>query len=428
MRLFGPVLVCSVALSLNAAAESKPELTPWRRADATGALQARLDRLLPGERLVLEAGRHEGPIIIKVPGVTIEGDHGAVIDGRGLGTVVSIQANGVTLRGLTITGSGNSNPLVHAGVTIDTQSDVRLERLTLRDTLFGIEIANSHHVRVEKCDIASKAIDETFRGDALRIWHSKDVDIVDNHWHDARDAVAWYSDNVRFLDNRAERSRYSIHGMYSKNILIKGNRFEKNAVGIFLMYGTGSTVVDNEIRESNGATGIGLGLKETSLVYARDNRFVYCASGILVDNSPWEPGTRNWFHGNLLAFNDVGVLLANDRPGSEFKDNQFQSNRMDVDTEARRTSPGRWLRNYWDSYAGFDRDGDGWGDTPHAPRKFGDLMTGSHPSSQFFRGSPVLQLISLLERLVPMTEPLLLLEDAEPRFVPPTLTKGSSND
>ncbi len=392
------------------------DLTPWRRDSEHGALQARLDALLPGETLKLEPGVHEGPVTLTVPGITLEGDGKAIIDGRGKGTVVSVRANGITLRGLRIRGSGESNPLVHSAVSIDSQTDVKLLDSILEDSLFGVDISNSQRVLVQGCDISSKPLRKTFRGDALRIWHSKDIDIIKNHWHDARDAVCWYSQSVRFIDNLGERSRYSVHGMYSKNIFLKGNRFLGNSVGIFLMYGTGSTIVDNLVRESAGSTGIGLGLKETSGVYARNNRFVYCATGVLVDNSPWQPDARNWFHGNTFAFNGAGILLANDREGNEFKENIFHSNRRDVDTEARRTSPGRWTDNYWDGYEGFDLDGDGVGDTPHVPRRFGDVLTGTHPATQFFRGAPILGLVSLLERLVPLTEPIELLRDPRPRF------------
>lgn len=410
------VTATAVILATSTARAGDESLSPWRRDSGSGALQKQLDALKPGQTLELPAGEYEGPITLRVPGVTLKGNGEVIIDGGGTGTVISVRADGVTLSGLRIRGSGESNPLVHAAVSIDSVADIKLLNSVLEDSLFGVDISNCQRVLVQGCEISSKPMRKTFRGDALRIWHSKDVDIIKNHWHDARDAVCWYSDNVRFIENVGEQSRYSVHGMYSKNIFLKGNRFVGNSVGIFLMYGSGSTIVDNLVRESSGSTGIGLGLKETSGVYARNNRFVYCATGVLVDNSPWEPDSRNWFHNNTLAFNGAGILLANDRAGNEFKGNMFHSNRVDVDTEARRSSPGQWLHNRWDSYEGFDRNNDGIGDTPHVPRRYGDVLTGTHPATQFFRGSPILVLISLLERLVPLSEPIALLRDPEPRF------------
>ena len=59
----------------------------------------------PGDRLVLAAGRHVGPIVVD-RALTIEGDPGAVLDGGGAGRVVTVDAPQVVLRGLTVTGSG----------------------------------------------------------------------------------------------------------------------------------------------------------------------------------------------------------------------------------------------------------------------------------------------------------------------------------
>ena len=64
------------------------------------------------------------------------------------------------------------------------------------------------------------------------------------------------------------------------------------------------------------------------------------------------------------------------------------------------------------------------GDTPHAPRKYGDLLVGAHPSARFFSGAPVLTMVGIIERLVPLTEPLLLLRDEEPRVDVPARSFG----
>lgn len=401
-------------LMVGPMALAESSLAAWRGKVNPGPLQARIDKLKTGDVLEL-TGVEQGPILISTPGVTLDGLGRGVIDGQGRDTVVVVAADNVTIRGLTIRHSGEFNPRVDAGVAVTSANHVRLEKLKIEEVLFGIDISDAEQVVIRGCEISSKkAFEFNNRGDAIRIWSSKDIQVEGNHWTDARDAVAWYSERVRFIGNRAERTRYSVHAMYSKSLFVEGNVFENNSVGMFIMYGEGTTVLNNTVRRSAGVTGIGLGLKETSGVYAKGNSFVYCATGILVDNSPWEPSTRNWILQNELKFNDVGVLLANDRH-NEFRQNVFESNRHDVDSEQRRKSPSEWIGNYWGDYEGFDRDGDGIGDTPHVPRKYGDLLTGSHPSARYFAGSPVLAIISLIERLVPLTEPIELLEDPEPR-------------
>lgn len=406
-----------LCLSLTTVAQERAggTVSAWRAKIETGPLQQKIDALAPGDVLELR-GTELGPIVIRTPGITIDGGGTAVIDGRRQSSVVVVDADDVTIRDITIEGSGDFSPRVDAGVAITSRRNIRLHNLTIRDVLFGIDVSESSDVIIEGCDISSKDVDPNYRGDAIRLWSSKDVHLQGNHWHDARDAVAWYSERVKFLRNTATRNRYSIHSMYSDSLIIEENEFDDNSVGIFIMYGTGTTVLRNTVRRSSTLTGIGLGLKETSSVYAEENSFIYCATGILVDNSPWEPQTRNWFLGNQLMFNDVGILLANDRQ-NEFRGNVFRANRRDVDSEQRRKSPGIWRGNYWDDYGGFDRDRDGIGDTPYIPKKYGDLLTGEHPSARYFEGSPIVALISLIERLVPMTEPIELLEDPEPRLL-----------
>ena len=412
----GVIVLCvaSPLATAQPAVKTGDELVTWRAPVNPGPLQVRVDRLATGQTLTL-TGVNYGPIHIKTPGVTIEGDGTAVIDGQGRDSVVVIQADNVRLRNLTVRASGEFNPNVDAGIAVVSSRGVRIDSVRVEDSLFGIDVSASRDVHITRCDVSSKDLDPTFQGDAIRIWSSQDVKLLDSHWHDARDVVAWYSERVHIARNRATNTRYSVHAMYSKSLLVEDNVFEGNSVGVFVMYGVGTTVLNNTVRRSSGLTGIGLGLKETSNAYVRGNTFVYCPTGILVDNSPWEPNTKNWLLDNRLVSNDVGVLLANDRAGNEISGNEFRSNRADVDTEQRRKSPSRWSGNIWDQYEGFDRDGDGVGDTPHIPRKYGDLLTGEHPSARFFAGSPVIVLIGLIEQVVPMTEPIELLEDPLPR-------------
>jgi nitrous oxidase accessory protein len=205
--------------------------------------------------------------------------------------------------------------------------------------------------------------------------------------------------------------------MYTSGLMIRDNVFEYNSVGIFIMYGEGTSIVGNVVKHSLGPTGLALGLKETSNVFAQNNSFIYCAAGILVDNSPMAPNSRNWFQNNLTAYNEVGVLLGGTKVGNEFRGNIFKGNTRDVDSETRKPSQSVWDGNYWDQYDGFDRDHDGVGDTAYVVRRYGDLLTSAHPSARFFHGSPVLVFIELIERLLPLTDPVELAKDLRPRLV-----------
>ena len=76
----------------------------------------------------------------------------------------------------------------------------------------------------------------------------------------------------------------------------------------------------------------------------------------------------------------------------------------------------QWRGNYFDTYAGFDRDADGRGDTPHAEYAYADRIWIEMPVARFFRMTPVMELLDFLERLAPLSNPELQALDEEPRF------------
>ncbi|KAB2843323.1 MAG: nitrous oxide reductase family maturation protein NosD, partial [Burkholderiales bacterium] len=79
----------------------------------------------------------------------------------------------------------------------------------------------------------------------------------------------------------------------------------------------------------------------------------------------------------------------------------------------------QWRGNYWDDYQGFDRNGDGVGDTPYQLYAFADRIWMEIPQARFFKSSPGMELLDFLERLAPFSTPDLILKDEAPRFLKP---------
>ena len=105
----------------------------WAVPAESGALSAALMAAKPGDTLLLLSGLHAGPVTIDKP-VTLKGDGSAEIAGPGHGSVITVRAPDVTLRGLRITGSGSSNETLDAGVKLTTYMDFRSGLfLSLRD-------------------------------------------------------------------------------------------------------------------------------------------------------------------------------------------------------------------------------------------------------------------------------------------------------
>jgi nitrous oxidase accessory protein len=381
--------------------------------------QALVDAAAPGSVLHPPPGVYAGPVTIDKP-LTIEGNGTVVIDAGDRGTVMSLNTGGATLRGLRLTGSGASHD------TDDACLDVRgnrntIENLEIDNCLFGIDLKQSDRNIVRGNRIRSKALDLGVRGDGLRLWYSSDNVIEANEVTDSRDMVAWYSNRNVFRANIGRRSRYSIHFMFANDNLIENNRFYDNAVGIYFMYTRGGAARGNLISHATGATGMGIGFKESSGTLIENNEIVYCGIGIGSDLSPFEPETSIEIRGNRFAYDGIAIQFNSETGGNNVRDNVFEGNLTNVSYGGRSENPEKnfWDGNYWDDYQGFDRDGDGYGDYPYELAAYADQIWMEFPMATFFRASPVMELLDFLERLAPFSAPDLILRDSKPRFAKP---------
>lgn len=377
--------------------------------------QPLVDATEPGEVLRPPAGTYAGPVVITRP-VTIDGGGRVTIDNGGEGTVIVLKTDGAVLRNLHLSNSGALHNKLDAGIQVRGRYNVIKDNV-IDDCLFGIDLQQADSNIIRRNRISSKPLSLGLRGDAIRLWSSNGNKITYNEISHARDTVVWYSTNNRLAHNVSAHGRYAVHFMYSHGNRVAHNRFHHNSVGIFLMYSNGVEVSQNRISQATGPTGMGIGFKEASDVTIEDNDIVSCATAIYLDLSPFEPGARNHIARNRIAYNGIGVLFHNDWEGNFLAGNRFEGNLTHVAVQGAMTaSRNVWDGNYWDDYEGFDRDGDGVGDTPYESYAYADRIWMDVPKARFFKGSPMLEVLDFLERLAPFSEPGLLLRDESPRI------------
>jgi nitrous oxidase accessory protein len=171
---------------------------------------------------------------------------------------------------------------------------------------------------------------------------------------------------------------------------------------------------------------MGLGFKESSDSDVENNEIIYCAIGVGSDLSPFEPDTTIRFKNNRFAFNGIAIRFTSELGGNILKGNIFEGNLTDVVQMGRGVADrNQWEGNYFADYQGFDRNGDGIGDTPFELYSYADQLWIETPPAQFFKTSPVLELLNFLERLAPFSAPELQLKDPAPRFAKPERTARS---
>ncbi len=413
-------------LTRQSKASLQPQIAQALSATET-ALQPLIDAAEAGSVVTPKPGRYAGPVVITKP-ITLDGGGNVIVDGRGTGTVVFIKTDGATVKNLHITASGDQHNDLDAGLRIEGNSNVVKDN-TITESLFGIDLQESHNNVVRRNTISSKGdVALGVKGDALRLWYSRHNRIEENVIRGSRDLVVWYSSENTIARNEVSDGRYGLHLMYAKNNVIEENVLSANAVGISLMYDEGDVIRRNRVFKALGAAGVGIGMKEASNIVLEDNEILYNAVGLSFDVSPFEPESTVRTHHNRIAFNDIGVSFLSDRPGSIFTDNMFQANGQHVAMRLFESATrAEWNGNYWDDYEGFDRDQDGFGDRPQVLRSYADRLWMDVPPAALFKGTPALSTLDFIERLAPFSEPLLLLKDEHPRmrrdFVPRSLAE-----
>ncbi len=379
-------------------------------------LQEAIDKAPAGSKIALPKGVFKGPILIDKPlMITGEGNE-TVIDGGGHGTVVSVRSSNVILKNIAIRNSGKEHEKIDAGISIKNAGFVTVDHVNITDCLFGIDMQMVHDSKISHCFISSKPFSLGIRGDGMRLWYSNDNILDHNHLFKSRDFVVWYSHGNKILHNVGEYGRYSLHFMYAGRNLVKGNIYRHNSVGIFFMYSRDTVAEDNVIVSSVGTTGMGIGLKDADNFVIRHNTILYCAKGMYLDRSPFDPSRRNKIESNKILYNSIGMHFHSLSIHNDITHNIFKGNMENVYDDSGRihSVQNNWYRNYWDDYQGIDKNGDGIGDIPYTLYYYADKIWLLNPNVRFFYGSPVISILNFLAKLAPFSEPVKLLTDPEP--------------
>ena len=384
-------------------------------------LQDAIDKAPAGSILKLPKGVYKGSIQIDKPLSIIGQEAGVIIDGENNGTVITSESSYVTLKNLTIVNSGDRHENVDAAISMSKSKQCEISNCTIKNCLFGIDLQMVNNSIIANNSITSKPFALGLRGDGLRLWYSNDNIVKKNRLIKSRDMVVWYSHGNLIEDNFGKYDRYSLHFMYAGKNIVKNNHYELNSVGIFFMYSQDSIAIGNVVKSSQGATGMGIGLKDASNFTIKDNTIIYCAQGLYIDRSPFEPGTHNHIVGNKILYNAEAMHFHSLSENNIIKDNIIQGNIEDIvnDSRGSKTNENEISENYWDKYEGFDKNGDGIGDTPHKVYQYADQLWVYNSDVKFFYASPVISLLNFLAKLAPFTKPLFLMEDKKPRVVKP---------
>jgi len=242
--------------------------------------------------------------------VTLVGENRSttILDGQGVGTVVSIRANDVYINGFTIRGSGPER-LKDTGIYLNSSRNIVITGNILTNNTSGVWLEKALNNAIDENVIANSTVHGIYLGN---------------------------SSSNAFSGNTIVNSDYGIWlERFSNKNAIRRNTVMGNSMGISLGWKSeGNTVYDNIVTENDD--GVYLSLSFNNYIY--ENAIENNVAGIHSINSDRTIICRNNFIGNMFHARTIDSV-------------QVWHNGAEG--------------NYWSGYRGEDADHNGIGDDPY---------------------------------------------------------------
>ncbi|GAB4333843.1 MAG: hypothetical protein Kow0010_20530 [Dehalococcoidia bacterium] len=406
----GLLIVAVVAAGDRVAPASAADVPPV-------SIQAAIDAAAPGDTVVIPAGVYEGPVVVDKT-ITLVGDGWPVIDGRHAGDVVVIAADGVTLRGFVIQGSGRDVSNEPGGIRLEGDY-ATIEGNQLRDVLYGIILIHSDGHIVRDNTVVSLEDEPTQRrGHAIYLWNTSHNLVERNTIRTAKDGIfLGFASFNEIRGNHVADVRYGIHYMYADDNAFFDNVFRDNIAGAAIMYSRRIELSGNEFAyNTSSASGYGILLKDVDDVTIRGNRIHHNRLGMTMEGAPQSPLAFVRVEDNLIGYNQVALEMST-TTNAVFVGNTFIGNLKQV--ESRGGDIGKrnvWSEdgrgNYWDAYQGYDANGDGVGDIPFRYEGVYDDLIEKNEALKAYQYTFAHTALDLTARWFPVYRP-------EPRVVDP---------
>ncbi len=374
-------------------------------------LQQQIDAAAPGATITVPAGTYPGALVIRQP-LTLLGEGQPTLQGGGQGKVVHIAADGVTLRGFRIRGSGLALSDDDAAVFI-TAHRATVEGNVIEDSLHGIYLRKANDCRLlgnvirgkttlaqesrsiesglgvspENCDLVANR-----RGNGIHQWNCERNEIIGNEISEARDGIYFsFANHTRCERNWIHHVRYGLHYMYSDDNVFLENTFSDNAAGAALMFSERLVVRGNRFVNNRGFRAYGLIFQSMDDCRVEANVIEHKAVGLSFNQC-----NRNRVIGNRVAQNYIGLRFGSNSDENAFSLNVFARNLHPVEVAGENGS-NAWslagVGNYWDGAAAFDLDRNGVQDLPHRELDLLGVLRRDFPAIALLSESPALKLL-----------------------------------
>lgn len=355
-----------------------------------------------GDEIIISPGVYTENVVLD-KSLTLTGSGRPEIVGTGKGSVLTINANGCTVRGLTVRHSGGDLRAEDAGILLHSNSNL-IENNELRDILFGIYLYGSENNVIQGNTISGRSeLEVGERGAGLHLWNSANNQLSNNVISETRDGIYVQSSPRNTMNgNVVSGVRYGLHFMSSDDNHFQGNNFHDNVAGAAIMYSRGIELRQNAFVHNRGFSSFGILFQDCRECITEENLIANNATGIFA-----EALRNSVFQRNTISENDVAAQIFGSSEHNVFTRNNFIDNISPLQMIGKSTSTA-WsdetAGNYWSDYDGYDMNGDSIGDVPFKIQNIFQYLEGSYPRIRIYLNSPAARSIVAAERSFPIIE------------------------
>jgi len=426
------------------------------------SLQQTIDGASEGDTVVLRAGEHKGPLVLRRR-LILEGEPGAVLDGKGAGSVVTLSAPESVVRGLSILGSGRNPERMDSAVFIaKTAVKSVVEHNRMEGNLYGVYIHGADEAIVRGNEIIGMRQGRmNDAGNGVSVWDAPGAKVLNNEISFGRDGIFSVASRKNvFSGNRLRNLRFAVHYMYTNDGEVTNNVSIGNAVGYAIMFShrliirgnmsdgdrdrgflfnfaNGSQIAGNVVigrlqPAERWAHAGHHGKEDREHVIAQPAQDRTMAEGarigpekcVFIYNTNNNRFLDNWFEGC-----DIGIHFTAGSEGNEIRGNAFVRNRNQVKYVGTRYLD--WSKNgrgnYWSDNAAFDLNGDGIADTAYRPNDLVDKVLWTAPQAKVLTNSPAVQVIRWAQSQFPALLPGGVVDSHPLMSLPPRPTAASGD-
>lgn len=371
-----------------------------------------LRRAVAGDTVQLGPGEYFEQLLLDKT-VILRGaaDGSTRLRGGYVGNVILVTAAGTVVEGLEVSEAKVALGQDMACIRIEAD-DVVVRNTRITRPLHGIYVKGGNRARIIANRIEGREdLIESDRGNGIHLWNSTGNELRGNEISGTRDGIYFsFANETLCQENIVREVRYGLHYMYSDDNTFEDNLFVHNVAGAALMYSKGIIFRRNVFAHCRGFRAYGILFQSMDGSSAVDNLIFDNSRGVFLSNSD-----HNELRNNDVVSNDLALQLNGSCDDNVIADNNFVQNLSSLLVDAGGSTT-RWTHhgrgNHWSNYRGFDSDGDGLGERPHAIQNIFQLMEADTPQVRFYLLSPAAVILEAAEQALPILD---LGEEEDPR-------------